>query len=133
MSIESGAILVGGTTSTTGGTSTPMITKGDTLGEKRMILDDSSEYIAQTSLSFTVKDPVVSSGAPNGFTQQRSQLKVLVPLALDNGNRTFNTITIVVATDPETTSSEKDALIELGVQALNGSAFADFWKAQSLS
>jgi hypothetical protein len=133
MSLTTGTVLVGGTTSTTGGTSTGFLTKGDTLGQKNLILDDGSEYASQTQANFTIKDPVTKASAPNGFSQQRSKIQFLVPLSLDNGNRTFNTLTIELAYDVETTSSEKDALIALGVQTLNGSDFSDFWKQQVLS
>jgi len=133
MSLEAGAILVGGTTSTTGGTSTSFVTKGESLGVKNLVLDDGSEFLSSTQVQFSSKDPNVSTGAPNGYTQQRSSVKVLVPLLLDNGNRTFNTVTIELAYDVETTSAEKDSLISMGVQLLNDSDFSDFWKQQALS
>jgi hypothetical protein len=133
MSIESGAILVGGTTSTTGGTSTSFIVKGDSANLKKVYLDDSSEYVNTTSITFTGKDPIVNSGAPNGYTQQRSTVKANVPLLLDNGNYTMNTVNIELACDPETSDAEKVLLISLGVQLLNGTSFADFWKKQSMA
>lgn len=133
MSIDSASILVGGTTSTTGGSATTFIVKGDTLNEKRVILDNSAAFADETKVQFSIKDPVVNSGAPNGYTQARSTAKILVPLALDNGLYTVNTVTISVSFDPETTSAEKDNLIDLAVQLLNDSDYSDFWKKQSLS
>jgi hypothetical protein len=133
MSIETAVILVGGTSSVTGGTSTGFIIKGDTLNEKRVILDDSSEFIDQTNVVFSIKDPVVNSGAPNGYTQQRSSVKMIRPLGLDNGNRTTNTFQTQVSVDPETSDAEKLALIEEGCQLVYQAALADFWRKQSLA
>jgi len=133
MSIDSSVILVGGTTSSTGGTSTGFIVKGSGDGNKKVILDDASEFIDSQQYTFSVSDPVVNSGAPNGYTQQRSTVKCVVPLNLDNGNRTTNTVTISLAFDPETTDTEKEALIELGAQLLIQSSLDDFWKKQSLA
>lgn len=132
MSIASGTVLVGGTTSSTGGTSTGFIVKGDTQGEAKVILDDGSAFIDSTQIAFTVRDPVVNSSSPNGYTQQRSSVSVLVPLALDNDNYTTNSVKVSISCDPETTDAEKDALIEMAAQLLRGSAFDDFWKKQSL-
>jgi hypothetical protein len=132
MSIASGTVLVGGTTSSTGGTSTGFIVKGDTFNEAKVVLDDSSAFIDATNISFSVKDPVVNSSAPNGYTQRRSNVSVLVPLALDNGNYTTNSVKISISCDPETTDAEVDALIELGAQLLRDADFDAFWKQQSL-
>jgi hypothetical protein len=134
MSIETAAILVGGTTSSTGGTSTDFIVKGPANnGDMRVFLDDGSEFIDSIQVAFSVKDPIVNSGAPNGYTQQRSAIKGLVPLSLDNGNRTVNSVKIELAYDPETTDTEKDALIELGCQLFRQAALDAFWKKQSLA
>jgi hypothetical protein len=131
MTIASSVILVGGTTSTTGGTSTPFIEKSiDSKGHK-VILDDGSEFIDSATVNFTTKDPVVSSGAPNGYTQQRSAAHVVVPKQLENGKRTTNTVKCEIAFDPETSDTEKQALLEMGAQLLIQSALADFWKKQS--
>lgn len=133
MSIDTFTVLVGGTTSTTGGTSTGMIVKGESDGNKKVILDNSAEFIDAEQYTFSVKDPTVNSGSPNGYTQARSSAKAVIPLTLDNGNRTTNTINIVLSYDPETTDTEKAALLELGAQMLSSSALADFWKKQSLA
>jgi hypothetical protein len=134
MTIASSVILVGGTTSSTGGTSTPFIDKGSSgSGERKLILDDGSDYIDSTIVSLSIKDPVANNGAPNGYTQQRSSIKAVVPLELANGNRTTNTVTIQFSCDPETTDAQKAALIELGAQLLIQSDMESFWKQQSLS
>lgn len=133
MSIASGTILVGGTSSATGGTSTGLIEKGNSLTESRCLLDDGSAYTNSTSLQFLVKDPVPNPSAPNGFTQKRSSIRLLVPLALDNGNTTINSVAIQLSVDPETTDAEIDALRSHAAQVLFDSDFDEFWQNQSVS
>lgn len=133
MSIDTSVVLVSGTTSTTGGTSTAFIVKGSGDGNKKVILDDGSEFIDSEQYTFSVKDPIVNTGAPNGYTQARSTVKCVVPLTLDNGNRTTNTVSITLSMDPETSDTEKEALIELGAQLLTQASLDDFWKKQSIA
>lgn len=132
MTIATSAILVGGTSSTTGGTSTGFILKGDSQNEARLILDDGSEFAASSIFTLSVKDPVVNSGSPGGYTQQRSTVKVIEPKVLANGNRTTNSINISVSFDPETTDAEKTSMLESGAQLLIQAALDAFWKKQSL-
>lgn len=131
MSIQTLAVNVGGTSSATGGTSTSMLSKGATLNKREVIFDDSSEFIDQIHATFTVSDPVVRNGSPNGYTQARSGLSIEFPLGLDNGNRTTNTLRINLAVDPETTDAEIDGYLEVGAQMLYLAALRNFWRRQS--
>jgi hypothetical protein len=133
MSIENSSILVGGTVATTGGTATGLLVKGENLNEKRCILDNASDFLAQTKVNFSTKEPTPSSKAPNGYTQRRSTVYIQDPLVLDNGNLTNNTVTITIACDPETDSSEVAALRVLAAQAVHSSDFDEFWNSQSLT
>lgn len=133
MGIQSSSINIDGTVATTAGTATGLIAKGGTLNEFLAILDDSSEFIAQTKIKFTVSDPRVQTSAPNGYTQARSGVKVVVPLALDNSSHTTNTLTMQLSVDPETTDAEIESMLVMGAQLLADSDFSDFWKKQSLS
>lgn len=133
MSIVSGSVLYDGTVATTGGTATSFISKGGTLAQLDVILDDSSEFKDQTKVEFKVSEPRVQTSAPNGYTQQRNVVKVLSPLDLDNSNRTINTLEIKMSVDHETTDAEIESLLVLGAQLLHDSDFSDFWKKQSLS
>jgi hypothetical protein len=74
-------------------------------------------------VSFSVKEPKVSEGAPNGYTQARTVVMVKYPMVLDNGNLTVNTISINVATDIETSDAERDELLLLAAQIINNSDF----------
>lgn len=131
MTIQASSVLVDGTVATTGGTATSVINKGGTLAERRVILDDGSVYVGETRLQFKVSDPVVNSSAPNGYTQGRSEVKVLVPLLLDNGKYTTNTIDLKLSVDPETTDAEIQSMLVLGAQLLHDTDFSDFWKKRS--
>jgi len=133
MSISTASILVDGTVATTGGTATTMIDKGSSLDSKKVILDDSSEFINATTIDFSIKDPKVNSGSPNGYTQARSSVKLSVPLGLDNSNRTVNTMTLSLSVDPETTDAEIGSMLVLGAQLLHDSDFTEFWTKQSVS
>ncbi len=131
MTIQALAVNVGGTNSVTGGTSTSVLSKGSTLSKRSVILDDSSEYIDQTRIEFSAQDPRVSTGAPNGYTQARSSFVMEVPLLLDNGKRTINTLTCKIAVDPETTDAEIAEMLSQGAQMLYSSALLNFWQKQS--
>jgi hypothetical protein len=108
-----------------------VLNKGGTLSERRVIMDDSSEFINETRVQFRVSDPVVSTSAPNGYTQARSEIKVLVPLTLDNGGYTTNVLDIKLSVDPETTDAETESMLVLGAQFLADSDFSEFWKKRS--
>lgn len=133
MSLDGGTLLPGGTTSTTGGTSTALASKGNTLLRHDLYLDDASELLNQENFEFTIQKPVSQAAAPNGWTQARTKVRTLVPLNLDNGNRTINTAIIEIATDVETTAAEKLALREHLAQLLVDSDFTKFWDDQNLS
>jgi hypothetical protein len=132
MSIASASVNIDGTSSTTGGTDTGMVDQGGDLLQHQVILDDSSEFIDQTSMLFSITPPKPSSTAPNGYTQKRCKVIAQVPLALDNGNYTVNTLRLELACDPETTDSEIQSMLILGGQLLSDSDFSDFWKKQSV-
>lgn len=130
MSITSSSVLVDGTVATTGGTATGVIVK-DTNNPFVCVLNDASEFIDQTLIKFSTKEPYVDSSAPNGYTQKRSEVYVSVPLALDNGNYTKNTLRITLSVDHETTDAEVQSMLVLGAQLLHDTDFSDFWKKQA--
>lgn len=133
MTIKSSSILSGATSvSATGGSATTMIDKG-TNGLTTVIMDDGAEFALQTKLEFSIQDPVVSSAAPNGFTQARSKCRLLKPLLLDNGNYTTNTGLVQFSWDPETTDAERKEIRYLVAQAIVDSDFDEFYNNQSLA
>lgn len=132
MSLQNSAVLVDGTVATTGGTSTTFKTKGNTLLQHDLLLDDGSPLVGRTDLSCSIKAPKVSVAAPNGYTQARNTMILKVPLLLDNGSYTVNTIKVEMAVDIETTDAERDTMRITAAQLLHASAYDDFWNLQSL-
>jgi hypothetical protein len=133
MSLTSASINYDGTVATTGGTATGFISKGQGINNHALILDNSAEFINQQTVTFTTKDPKVNSGSPNGYTQARSAVTLKVPLALDNGDYTVNTLKIELAVDHESTDAEIESMLVTAAQLLHDSDFSDFWKKQSVS
>jgi len=133
MSIQSSSVLVDGTIAASAGTATSLLTRGRNLDTVETILDDGSEFLNTSFIGFSTKSPKVSVNAPNGYTQVRNTVKVSVPLVLDNGNNTVNTVSVVLAVDVETTDTEVQSLLVTTAQLLTDSDFSDFWKKQSLA
>lgn len=133
MAISSASVLKDGTVSTTGGTATSLASLGNTLGQHNCYFDDGSEFLAQSNIDFTVKAPKVSATAPNGYTQARNTVLIKVPLALDNGSVTVNTVRIDFASDIEMTDAERLTMRVYAAQILSDSDFTEFWDNQSLS
>lgn len=131
MSIKTSSLLLGGTVAATGGTATGMIDKGNTLYQTNVVLDDSSEFASQTRMEYTIKEPKVSTGAPNGYTQKRNTVRILVPLVPSGGESTINSFTITGSVDPMTTEAQMDELRSLAAQAIADTDLSDFWNHQS--
>jgi hypothetical protein len=130
MSISTASVLKDGTVSATGGTATSLKTKGQDLGKISCIFDDGSEFINQSTVLFQATDPKVKTNTPNGYTQARSVATIHVPLVLDNGNTTKNSLSITLSVDHESTDAEVETMLVYGAQLLSDSDFSDFWKKQ---
>lgn len=130
MSIKNASVLLDGTVATTGGTATPVTVRSSN-GPVKAFLDDGSEFAVRKDLEFSVKEPKPSESAPNGYTQAREVFILKVPLLLDNGKITVNTLKIEMATDVETTDAERLTMRSLGAQALSDSDFTGFWDDQA--
>jgi len=132
MPIENSSVLVDGTIAVTAGINTALLTLGTNENEKTLVLDDDSEFLSSTRISFSTKRPKKSVSAPNGYTQERNTVKLLVPRVLTNGNNTMDSVTVTVSSDVETSDVAVQSMIVLATQLLSNSAYADFWKKQSL-
>lgn len=130
MSISTASILKDGTVATTGGTAQAFTSLGDTLNQHNAYFDG-SDFLTRSECNFTVKAPKISASAPNGYTQARSTVIMKVPLALDNGSNTVNTIKIEFSSDVETTDAEKQTMIVYAAQLLHDTDFSAFWKSGS--
>lgn len=131
MSIENLSVLVGGSVAASGGTATSLISKGAANNPHRLVLDDGAEFSDLTKFSFSVKEPKISLGAPNGYTQARNNLFIAKPLPLDNGGRTVNTFKGEFSWDIETTDAEKLELRVEAAQLIIAAALDDYYNKQS--
>jgi hypothetical protein len=132
MSLKDSSVLVDGSVATTGGTGTPLKSLGNTLEQHELYLDESKPLIEQTTITASVKRPKVSVSAPNGYTQGRNTVYIKVPLKLDNGSITVNTIRLEIAADFETSAAERLGMRVLAAQMLTSSQFVDFWDDASV-
>lgn len=123
------SITNGGTISVAGGTAkTFSVTQNQ--GNKVVLQDLSvTDMRVRPSVEVTVKTPVVSALAPNGYTQFRSSGVVKIPKLLANGHITVNQLKFELAADFEATDAEKQYLLDIGsqfaFQAALKSAFKD--------
>lgn len=131
MTIANASFDIGGSISVTGGTATGVVSLGNTQDKHPVILDDASTYQNHTGIEFAVKRPRVSDTAPNGYTQMRNTVVIRIPLLLDNGKYTTNTVRIEMSTDPETTSSERGTLQQLAAFICSDADLDQFWHDQA--
>lgn len=131
MTISSASVDKDGVVSSAGGTAKALTSLGDTANSHNAFFEG-PDFLTRNVAEFSTKTPKVSSSAPNGYTQQRSNLKLKFPLALDNGNVTINTVDIGVSCDIETTDAEKDTILSYAAQFLSDTDFSAFWKNQSV-
>lgn len=134
MSLGSSQIDVGGTTATTGGTGTDLLSKGSpSNSEHKMLLDDGADYVAAETIDFLANAPSVLSSAPNGYTQARNMVRIKKPLLLDNGLYTTLTAKCEISVDVEASAAEKLLMREHMAQVLMAVDYQNFWDKQSLS
>jgi hypothetical protein len=103
----------------TGGTNlvlTPMTSSQANKARLAALAD--TEYKTRRTAEFSVKEPVSSPTAPGGYTQCRATSFIKIPLELENGNVTVNTVSVQVAYDPETDAAGIAQLLDLAAQTL---------------
>jgi hypothetical protein len=133
MSVEA-TIKTGATTvAASGGDDQVLESLGISGGKNLVRFVGDDNIITRRTLEFSTTTPKISPSAPNGYTQQRASVFMRFPLSLDNGNTTVNTVSITLAVDPETTSSEIEEYCETAAQVLAQSDFAEFWAQLSLA
>lgn len=113
MSLNSASVPIGASYSPTGGSATSFVSMGSNPGANKLFIDDGADLILRKTVLATSKEPVPNASAPNGYTQQRTAIVFHVPMLLDNGKYTTNTVRIEVAFDPEADASERAYLREL--------------------
>lgn len=123
MSFKDASLAIGSTIAPSGGTATTVISRGMQNGVNRYVLDDSSEFLDSVQFSLSHTEPKPAAGAPNGYTQKRTKLSILVPMTLTNGNRTVRTVRVEIGDDIESSDAEQDSLMDLAALVILSSAF----------
>lgn len=130
MAVNNSTILVGGTVSTTGGTSTAFVLNGAQVAGGVQVVDSTStNAITRASITFrTIKSAVIDAvtGLFTGKTKRQAQL--VRPKVLASGRVAFPLIRIELETHPEQTDAEISALMSEGAQLLSDADFTQFWK-----
>lgn len=133
MGVQNATILVGGTVSTTGGTSTAFVPNGADVNAGVQIVDSTStNAITRCNITFrTIKQAVLDmvSGVFTGKTKRQAQL--VRPKVLASGRVVFPLVRVEMETHPEMTDAEITALMVEGAQLLADSDFTAFWKMGS--
>lgn len=132
MSLNNASIFADATITSSAGTALPFGSLGSVAGSNTLYALDDADIRTRRDIICTTVQPRTKADAPNGYTQARSTAFIKVPLSLDNGGLTVNTIRIELATDVETTDAEKATLRGLAVQALIDGDFQEFWDNQSI-
>lgn len=133
MPFTSASVSSGATVAPTGGSALAFTGQGIRNNAHTAVAMADTSLLLRRSITASVKEPKVSVGAPNGYTQARATIVFKSPLALDNGNHTVNTVRIELAYDEETTSAEIEELRIIAAQLLADSDFDNLWKGLSLA
>jgi hypothetical protein len=133
MSISNASVLTGATVAPSGGTALAFSSTGIRNNTNTLYVAADLDQRTRRKIVCTVKEPKVSSTAPNGYTQSRSIAIAKFPLTLDNGLVTVNTLKIELATDVETSAAELAEYKSIGAQILCDADFDDFFAAQSIA
>lgn len=135
MGLLNATLLVGGTVSTAGGTSTAFVPNGATVvGGVQVVDSANSNAVTRASLTFrTVKSAVLDmvTGLFTGKTKRQAQL--VRPKVLASGRIVFPLVRIELETHPDMSDAEVSALMSEGAQMLVDTDFTSFWKIGSLA
>lgn len=129
MSLSNASVLSGATITPSGGTAVPFTGAGIQSNVHTLVATGDASLLTRRSIVCSAKDPKVSPGAPNGYTQARATVVFKSPMELDNGNVTVNTVRIEVAYDAEASAAEVDELRIMAAQCLIDADFDDLYKS----
>lgn len=133
MSLSNASVSSGATVAPTGGSALAFEQANSTGSSVNLFASADTDLLTRRGIYCSVKEPKVSSTAPNGYTQARAVAMFKSPLTLDNGNVTVNTVRIEFAYDVETTQTEIEELRVIAAQICCDADFAGLVKSLSLS
>lgn len=135
MGLQNATLLVGGTVSTTGGTSVVFVNNGSQVTGGIQIVDSANtNAVTRASLTFrTIKTAALDlvTGLFAGKIKRQAQL--VRPKVTASGRVVFPLVRIEVEFSPENTDAEISALLSEGAQLLVDTDFTSFWKIGSVS
>jgi len=118
MSIKTSMSLLKSATASQSGGSAVVFTTTDLVSDKLVGQIVSENVSARSNLSITLTPPKTNASAPNGFTQQRCQVVLRLPVTPVGGKATWNTARLEFAIDPGSSGTDKQTLIDLIVSCL---------------
>lgn len=135
MGLQNATLLVGGTVSATGGTSTAFAPNGaSVVGGIQIVDTTNSNAVTRASATFrTIKQATLDlvTGLFSGKVKRQAQL--VRPKVLASGRVVFPLVRIEVEFSPENTDAEISALLTEGAQLLIDADFTSFWKIGNIS
>lgn len=134
MAIASGAILDGGTTSTTGGTSKSLTIDGQRVNGGVHVSDASvTDARVRPGISFMSKPAVYDKATNKWPVKQRTEAKLDFPKILADGSIDFPGIRIIGFIHPEQSDAEVVKMLSWAAQILSDSDYISFFKTGNLS
>lgn len=132
MSLSNASVLSGATVAASGGSALPFASLGIRNESNTLYATGDADLRTRRQIVCSIKEPKVSAGAPNGYTQARRTMVFKSPLLLDNGNITVNTVRVEFSYDVETSNAEVVELKSIGAQMICDSDFGDLIEDGSL-
>lgn len=135
MSITNATLLVGGTVSATGGTSTAFVTNGaQVTGGIQVVDSTNTNAVTRASMTFrTIKQAILDAITGKFTGKIKRQAQLVRPKVLADGRVVFPLVRIELEFAPESTDAEVSALMSEGSQLLCDADFTSFWKIGSVA
>lgn len=131
MSLQNATLPLGGTPSVAGGSTITYGVTRNTGNQITAVVTADTDFRTRRSFRATAKSPSIKTDAPNGYTQQRNEIRFDDPILLSNGKHTTNSIGVWISFDPEASAAQKQALLDKALAAVMDSDFTDFMKLGS--
>lgn len=133
MGIANATLLVGGTVSAAGGSSTAFVPNGSQVTGGIQVVDSTNtNAVTRASMTFrTIKQAVLDSVSGLFTGKIKRQAQLVRPKVLSSGRVVFPLVRIELEFHPDNSDAEISALLSEGAQLLIDSDFTSFWKIGS--
>lgn len=135
MPIIGSTLLVGGSVSTAGGTSTAFTPNGaEVAGGIQVVDSTNTNAITRAMITFrNIKNAIVNTITGKYTGKTKRQVQLVRPKVLADGSIIFPLIRIELEIHPEMSDAEVTALLSEGAQLCVDADFTNFWKLGSKS